>query len=200
MAIPKTDAAIRAEAACHEELTVLLRAVQNEAIIRPSVVRGWMASPCPAVRGAVFALLNEHPQQVPSLAADERDAFRLNYLVERLGAGGSDRAYETDPGYVPGPYVAGHTLRAWFQQLWPRREEAAAEQTLDALRTALTRLAQAGDQTTVDAITTAVMEHLFADPDVAAYFGLWRHEGRLTSIHAEAVHLTTVRESKETNG
>ena len=86
-------------------------------------IREWMGSPSAEVRWAALDLLLDRADRVDGLSDRERNAFVLDHLDREI------RAHHEDPR-LPGPYVSGHSLRAWFERLWsaaPRNDELLAE-------------------------------------------------------------------------
>jgi hypothetical protein len=55
----------------------------------------------------------------------------------------------------------------------------------------LRRACLEGDAATRDAVITAVLEHLFVDADVAAFFRSWERDARLREIYKEAIYLAS---------
>lgn len=146
-------------------------------------VRIWMNLPDLNVQGLVFDLLFECPERLEgSIDEEETTAFFLRYLGQCL----------SDPvvgKYAHGRHMAGHSLRAWFQRLWKRRPNT--EHPLILIRDMLSRLCREGSEATRDAVTTSVLEHLFVNADVVAFFQSWKHDPRLNGIYTEAISLAS---------
>ncbi|WP_448545339.1 hypothetical protein [Roseiflexus sp.] len=151
--------------------------------IPAETVRLWMNLPDLNVQGLAFGLLFDHLEKVEgSMSDEERDAFFLRYLEQCL----RDPA---DGEYAYERYMAGDALRAWFQRLWKRRPDT--EHTLISIREMLRRACLEGDAATRDAVITAVLEHLFVNADVAAFFRSWERDARLREIYKEAIYLAS---------
>jgi hypothetical protein len=146
-------------------------------------VRLWMNLPDLNVQGLVFAFLFEYPERLEgSIGDEETNTFFLRYLEQCLRdpAGGK---------YTRGRYMAGHSLRAWFQRLWKRRPDT--EPTLISIRDMLSRLCREGGEATRDAVITSALEHLFVNADVVVFFQSWKNDPLLTKIYEEAIFLVS---------
>jgi hypothetical protein len=163
------------------ELASVEEAVRRQQPIPADQVRDWMRSPYLEVNGAAFQLLFDHPQRLPALTDEERDRFFLAHLVRSIR--------EDKPStWVPGRYLAGHTLRAWFQRLWRDRDRNRGQ--LLVVRDALGELAREGGDLR-DVVVTSVLEHLFQDPEIAEFFAPWaQQDARLRSAYDEGLLLS----------
>lgn len=79
---------------------------------------------------------------------------------------------------------------AWQEQKGQKRSRSARERC-EGLRTLLADACSSDNREVVESITLAVLEHLFQDPEILAYFGSWRDHPVLKPIYAEAVGLAT---------
>src|ERR1041385_7559718 len=74
-------------------------------------IREWMRSPSVTVGWAAVDLLLSFADRVSGLPERERNEFVLDHLSREIQAHHRDSR-------LPGPYVTGHSLRAWFERLW----------------------------------------------------------------------------------
>jgi hypothetical protein len=163
--------------------------LESGAPIPAEKVRYWIDLPDLNVQGLVFDLLFECPERVQGSVDEEQiSAFFLRYLEQCL----------RDPvvgKYAHGRYMAGHSLRAWFERLWKQRPNT--EHHLLSIRDMLSQLCRQGSDATRDAVTTSVLEHLFANADVVAFFQSWKHDSCLNRIYTESILLASDQENKK---
>jgi hypothetical protein len=144
-------------------------------------VHAWMASDCRDAQGYLWDCLFEHPGRVEAPDISEIVAFGSCYL-ERCVIENSETLY------ADGRFSACDTLRAWFQRVWNKREEQNA--TVVALRDLLARLCCRGDEQITDVVMTAVLEHLFIQPEIREFFRAWEQEPILASVYRDALTLS----------
>ena len=90
--------------------------------------------------------------------------------------------------YTPSRHLAGHALRAWFQRLW--RQDPRPEDLLKQIRDLLAEITLDGSYETREAVLLSVLEHLFVDPSVVAFFEDWLRNPTLNDVYHEALDLT----------
>jgi len=162
------------------EIEYLLR--QNVTISKSNVLI-WMNSPDREIQGMAYNLLFEysHRLDVP-LEEETVNTFFINYLEQCMRD-------PIDSEHTHSRYMAGHALRAWFQQLWKKRNESA--HVLARIREMLERICIEGDISTKDAIITSILEHLFVNSEIVEYFKEWNENTKLAKTYKEAVDLAT---------
>lgn len=82
--------------------------------------------------------------------------------------------------YAPNRSVAGVELVGWFLSLW--HDSAVPREYLIRLRTMLRDLCDQ-NKVTQDQMAGAVLEHLFAVPEVAEFFADWKSDPRLSKAY-----------------
>ncbi|HEX3153154.1 MAG TPA: hypothetical protein VHV32_00955 [Candidatus Angelobacter sp.] len=162
-------------------LAHVLAQFESDAAVSCEQIREWMHSSSLEVRWLAADLMLQHPDRVIGLSNQERDTLILKHLVQEIFAGRSDPK-------LPGSYLAGHSLRAWFERLWQHRSEN--EEVLRQLRTELADIAINGSERARDAVITAVLEHLFSQSSIVHFFSLWRDDKRLAAVYDEALRLS----------
>lgn len=143
-------------------------------------VHAWMASDCRDAQGYLWYCFFEHPGRLKVLETSEIVAFGSRYL-ERCVIENSETLY------ADGRFSACDMLRAWFQRAWSEREGQTS--TLVALRDLLARLCCRDDEQITDVVMTAVLEHLFIQPEIREFFRAWEQEPMLANIYRDALTL-----------
>jgi hypothetical protein len=170
----------------NEEATKIVNEMKTfldqQQLIPASKVREWVNAPDREVQGALFDLLFEHSESIEPLPAEEKNNFFLTYLERCLRE-------DVQGQYVEGRYAAGHSVRAWFQRQWIERQ--VNKHTLEEIRNMLARLCREGNAELADAIITAILEHLFSNPEIAGFFDEWKNDHALSSIYQEALSLSS---------
>lgn len=145
-------------------------------------LREWMASDDPLLHHLAFHTAFGHPETVDGLEEDERLDLLLHFLDEGL----SGRYGESIPD---GPYVLGHTVLGWLQQL-TASDDPGARNALARVMQLLERLARQGDPATRDVLVLGILEHAFADDRTRALFEPWASDPELSALYDEARRLS----------
>jgi hypothetical protein len=143
-------------------------------------VRQWLESNDIEVLGAAFRLLHNPEQYTrvsPPLTFNDYRNFHIKYFA---------RCLREDPkgDWCESRYLAGHSLVRWFKGLWS--DQDIPREALAELKALLGQLAKEPDEGLRNCILTAVLEHLFEDEDILAFFSEWKEDRGLRSIYDEA--------------
>lgn len=169
-------------------MNTMLEQIKREAEADPrdsrkipaSLVRGWMVSDDPDVRGAAYAFFSSpHTARIqPELSFDEIFDFTLNYY---------EWCIKTDSppgGWVNTRYSAGWDLVSWFASLWHQdRDKSYFERIKDRLA----KLYKAGDADLRKSIEHAIIEHLFERKQIRKFFADWKDDADLKAAYAEGM-------------
>lgn len=171
-------------------LAAVKAAIADDQPIPARIALEWMASSCLNIQGAIFYMLYERPNLVSDLNGEitpqARRLFYLKFLERCLR--------ENKQGeYIAGRYVTGHTLQAWFRQLWKEKQENEA--TLEKIRDMLANLGREGDYGLNDAIVTSILEHLFVDRGIREFFRIWDNDPALSMIYQQSLMLSSSMEA-----
>lgn len=142
------------------------------------LVRSWMASHDPDVRGATYGFFHSaHTTRVtPELSFDEVFDFTLNYY---------EWCIKTDPapgGWANTRYSAGWDLVGWFSALWNQQRE---RKYFEEIKLRLADLYKNGNADLRKAIEHAIIEHLFERKQIRRFFADWERDPCLKSAYAE---------------
>lgn len=80
--------------------------------------------------------------------------------------------------------VEGYTLQRWFRQLWQDRN--ANSKLIGEMKRMITEVHKSGDEGAKYAVETAILEHLFEDPSIQAYFSDWQSDPELAAAYGRA--------------
>jgi len=143
--------------------------------ISASLVRQWMASTDPQVRGATYAFLHSaHALRVaPALSFDEVFDFTLSYY---------EWCIRTDP--EPGDWADTRYSAGWFLWLWDGGHDRKYS---ERIKSWLAELYKTGDAALKKAIEHATIEHLFERKQVRKFFADWQHDPELKPAYDEGM-------------
>jgi hypothetical protein len=142
-------------------------------------IRAWMQSSSIEVQGYLFGILYEGHRCVFEAPTEQeiRD-FMRRYLERCLVED------HTNSTYAESPYLAAHSVRAWFSREWGRNRAVAGE-----IRDWLASICRCGDQRVREAVLLGTLEHLFQDDAIAEYFMTWERDPMLSPLVSEARRL-----------
>lgn len=157
-----------------------IKATLEVGSIVPQVkVLEWMKSAEIDLQAAIVTLLSEHGEMVqPPLPGPLVFDFCLGYFKRCL--------LENPPEgeFTNNRTVEGYTLQRWFRQLWQDRN--ANSKLIDEMKRMITSVYKAGDEGAKYAVETAILEHLFEDPRIKAYFSDWQSDPDLALAYDRA--------------
>ena len=139
----------------------------------------WMKSDEIDLQAAIVTLLSEHGDLVqPPLPGPVVFDFCLGYFKRCL--------LENPPEgeFTNNRTVEGYTLQRWFRQLWQDRN--ANSKLIGEMKRMITDVHKSGDEGAKYAVETAILEHLFEDPSVQAYFSDWQSDPELAAAYGRA--------------
>jgi hypothetical protein len=140
----------------------------------------WMQSSDIETLGVVHALLGQASVQkciTPTLEFPDYFNFCSRYLV---------RCMKENPRgeWASSRYEAGWEFCRWFVSLW--NDNTVPKTFLAKLKSDLECLYYEGDSELRTALENAVLEHLFEDGGIRAFFGNWQHDVRLADAYRNA--------------
>lgn len=149
-------------------------------VIAKSEVLKWMSEPDLEVRGALYsklsnALCAKHIQ--PPLQFDDYFGFVVPYLEQCI-------EQNPDGQWTDSRYLAGHQLVAWINKFWS--DSSVPRSRLAEIRERLAKLYRRGDADVRDGVINGVLEHLFENRQVAAFFQEWERDPDLSKAYKDA--------------
>ena len=149
--------------------------------IPKSRVIEWMKSPDLEVQGALYAKLSErkYVERIePALEFDDYYTFVVPYL---------ERCIEVNPSseWSDSRYIAGHQLVAWIMAFW--NDNQVPRSKLTEIKDGLAALYRRGDDGVRDAVTNAVLEHLFENRQLVTFFDEWQNDPLLVTAYRDAL-------------
>jgi hypothetical protein len=161
-------------------------AAGEEAIPRDEV-RSWIASGDLLTWSAVYALTERAWSRIhPEIATHEQVDFMRRYLL---------RCIEENP--TPGQYLHGGYEAAWTlvgcMKHWKKMGGRAAS-SLRGIAADLEALFRRAEPATQNRIVCGVLEHLFEEPALRAYFAHWDRDCELRDAYQLAAEWGTAHE------
>lgn len=140
----------------------------------------WTLSPDIEILGVVHALLDQASAQkciTPALEFSDYFCFFSRYLIRCMK--------ENPQGEWPSNrYEAGWEYCRWFVTLW--NDNTVDRGFLFNLKVDLANLYRIGDADLRTALENAVLEHLFEDDNIAAFFADWQRDEDLVGAYCAA--------------
>ena len=161
----------------------------------PSVYR-WLKDDRSDVLKRLTTLLIESPARFDVDGLDWALEGVVPFLVQTAGG---DRKFESAEDALT-PFDALEDLKLLFRVLWRGREKSPSgicevrERHLARIRDALAQLVADWPSPSADRVVTAVLEHLFANPEIRTYFDGWAEDPQLKGVHREACELSSMGE------
>jgi len=162
-----------------KQIDEIIEALAQHSQVRDAKVLEWMQSDDIELQAAIVTLLSEHSSLVqPPLPGRDVFDFCLSYFRRCL--------LENPPEgeFTNNRTVEGFTLQNWFRQLWWNRD--ANSVLIDTIKRTITEVYKSGDERTKYTVETAILEHLFEELDIEAYFSDWKRDPDLTGAYERA--------------
>src|ERR1700693_1255918 len=141
----------------------------GEAVVDSDRVRMWMRAQDLEVLAALYALLSDPVNAArikPPLERSKIFEFACDYLF---------RCIKEDPvssDWASSRYLAAYDLQRLFKTLWQERDISWSE--ILRIERGLRQLYELGDSGVRDAVIRDVLEHLFEQAPIRAFFDPWK--------------------------
>jgi hypothetical protein len=153
-----------------EEITSEL---QSNTTLSADKVLEWMKSDDIQVHAAIVMLISEHENRInPPLEGKKVFDFCLSYYK---------RCFLENPPdgeFTGNRTVEGYTFQKWFKELWTNRTSNL--ELIEEMKRMITETYKVGDDGVKYVLETAVLEHLFEEPEIADYFSDWQNDNILS--------------------
>jgi hypothetical protein len=142
-------------------------------IISQELVKKWMNSKDIDVLGVVssYLLKKEYTKRIePQLTFDDVHPFIMSYFERCL-------LENPDGDWTDSSYEAAWSLANWFNYLWSEKENCRKE--IEDFKLWLGNLYKNGDDRLQDCIVNGIVEHLFEEKKIKAFFKDWQGDSAL---------------------
>lgn len=160
------------------EIVVL---IEKQVPIARSKLDEWMKNDDIEVQGAIYNILMD--PNLYDCVSEKYDFYEyMDYILKYYS-----RCINENPNgeWSDSRYTAGWDLASWFKSLWGDKKHG--EIAVKRIKHLLRKLYIGGDMEVRECIITAVLEHLFEEGGIKAYFVDWRDDEILQSAYSEAI-------------